>query len=124
LSQHWFCSLQGTVNILVCFSVCMCSHLHNHIAQTNNLSFMPWEENALSMHNHMHKQTTHHSLPWEENSPSVWTFTMTCTNRQTTSIAMRSILLQFGSSQSHAQTDKQPALPWEEDSRSGLHNDN
>jgi hypothetical protein len=92
--------------------------------QTNNLSFMPWEEDALSMHNHMHKQTTHHSLPWEEDSPSVWTFTMTCTSRQTTSIAMRSILLRFGSSQSHAQTDKQPTLPWKEDSRSRLHNDN
>jgi hypothetical protein len=110
--------------VLFCMHVFAPAQSHCTNKQTNNLSFMPWEEDALGMHNCMHKQTTHHSWPWEEDSPSVWTFTMTCTSRQTTSIAMRSILLRFGSSQSHAQSDKQPALPWEEDSRSGLHNGN
>lgn len=118
LSQHWFCSLQGTVNILVCFSVCMCSHLHNHIArtnkqtnkqpvihalrrgctehaqshaQTNKPSFIDLRRGfsfSLDLHNDMHKQTNNQHCH-EKHSPSIWIFIITCTNRQTTRIALR-----------------------------------
>lgn len=115
LSQHWFCSLQGTVNILMCFSVCMCSHLHNHIAwtnkqttchscpekrmhwactehaQTNNPSFIALRRGfsfRLDLRNDMHQQTNNQHCH-EKHSPSVWIFKITCTNRQTTCIALR-----------------------------------
>jgi len=68
-----------------------CTEHAQSYAQTNNPSFIALRRGfsfSVDLHNDMHKQTNNQHCH-EKHSPSVWIFTITCTNRQTTHIALK-----------------------------------